>query len=75
MEYRYWGFIEGHPAHTSLPKDTHTEAMDALKWSYTGTSSPQLHHLLSNLTASQTAFSQQHAPRPLPSLPKNVKNS
>ena len=36
MEYRYWGFIEGHPAHTSLPKDTHTEAMDALKWSYTG---------------------------------------
>ena len=40
MEYRYWGFIEGHPAHTSLPTETQTEAMDALKWSYTGTHSP-----------------------------------
>ena len=36
MEYRYWGFIEGHPAHIQLPSDRHTEAMDALKWSYTG---------------------------------------
>ena len=36
MEYRYWGFIEGHPAHAPVPTETHTEAMDALKWSYTG---------------------------------------
>ncbi|KAI0774712.1 hypothetical protein BD413DRAFT_472169 [Trametes elegans] len=35
MEYRYWGFLEGHPAHVPLPAETHTEAMDALKWSYT----------------------------------------
>ncbi|KAH9939244.1 uncharacterized protein BXZ73DRAFT_43685, partial [Epithele typhae] len=35
MEYRYWGFLEGHPAHTSISPDTQTEAMDALKWSYT----------------------------------------
>ncbi|KAI0638617.1 hypothetical protein C8Q77DRAFT_1047520 [Trametes polyzona] len=35
MEYRYWGFLEGHPAHAPLPAETHTEAMDALKWSYT----------------------------------------
>ena len=37
MEYRYWGFIEGHPAHVPLQTETQTEAMDALKWSYTGT--------------------------------------
>ncbi len=37
MEYRYWGFIEAHPAHMPIPLETHTEAMDALKWSYTGT--------------------------------------
>ncbi|KAI0371477.1 hypothetical protein BV20DRAFT_942006 [Pilatotrama ljubarskyi] len=35
MEYRYWGYIEGHPAHAPLPGETHSEAMDALKWSYT----------------------------------------
>ncbi|KAL1940042.1 hypothetical protein VTO73DRAFT_9377 [Trametes versicolor] len=35
LEYRYWGFMEGHPAHSPLPAETHTEAMDALKWSYT----------------------------------------
>ena len=38
MEYRYWGYLEGHPAHAPLSSETHTEAMDALKWSYTGTS-------------------------------------
>lgn len=36
MEYRYWCFIEGHPAHVPLAPETKTEAMDALKWSYTG---------------------------------------
>ncbi|TFK94846.1 hypothetical protein K466DRAFT_475411 [Polyporus arcularius HHB13444] len=35
MEYRYWCFIEGHPAHVPLAPETKTEAMDALKWSYT----------------------------------------
>ncbi|KAI0658603.1 hypothetical protein C8Q70DRAFT_917273 [Cubamyces menziesii] len=35
MEYRYWGYLEGHPAHAPLSSETHTEAMDALKWSYT----------------------------------------
>ncbi|KAI0677687.1 hypothetical protein C8Q78DRAFT_961672 [Trametes maxima] len=35
MEYRYWGFLEGHPAHEPLPAETHAEALDALKWSYT----------------------------------------
>ncbi|KAI0751191.1 hypothetical protein C8Q80DRAFT_1251035 [Daedaleopsis nitida] len=35
MEYRYWCFIEGHPAHVPLAPETQTEAMDALKWSYT----------------------------------------
>ena len=36
MEYRYWCFIEGHPAHVPLAAEIQTEAMDALKWSYTG---------------------------------------
>lgn len=36
MEYRYWSFMEAHPAHTSLPANAANEAMDALTWSYTG---------------------------------------
>ncbi|EJF62218.1 hypothetical protein BD309DRAFT_991084 [Dichomitus squalens] len=35
MEYRYWGFIEGHPAHQAISTETRKEAMDALQWSYT----------------------------------------
>lgn len=35
-EYRYWAFVEGHPAHIVLPENAHSEAMDALTWSYTG---------------------------------------
>lgn len=38
MEYRYWAFLEGHPAHTRLPENAHTEAMDVLTWCYTGNS-------------------------------------
>ncbi|TCD65970.1 hypothetical protein EIP91_001962 [Steccherinum ochraceum] len=34
-EYRYWSFIESHPAHTPLPPNAHQEALDALKWTYT----------------------------------------
>ena len=35
-EYRYWAFVEGHPAHIVLPETAHNEAMNALTWSYTG---------------------------------------
>ncbi|KAL6307106.1 hypothetical protein BKA93DRAFT_728227 [Sparassis latifolia] len=35
MEYRYWVFLEGHPAHAPLPAEARAEAMDALSWSYT----------------------------------------
>ncbi|OCH89981.1 hypothetical protein OBBRIDRAFT_793697 [Obba rivulosa] len=35
MEYRYWSFLEAHPAHTPLVESTKAEAMEALTWSYT----------------------------------------
>ena len=35
MEYRYWTYLENHPAHAPLPPQAHAEAMDALTWSYT----------------------------------------
>ncbi|KAG6809666.1 hypothetical protein H0H93_015611, partial [Arthromyces matolae] len=35
MEYRYWTFMEGHPAHTSLPPNARAEAMDVLSWAWT----------------------------------------
>ncbi|KAJ3567977.1 hypothetical protein NP233_g6017 [Leucocoprinus birnbaumii] len=35
MEYRYWSFIEGHPAHTTLPLNAKTEAFEALSWAWT----------------------------------------
>ncbi|KAI0076911.1 hypothetical protein K474DRAFT_1662296 [Panus rudis PR-1116 ss-1] len=35
MEYRYWAFMEGHPAHAPLPEKAHFDALDALTWSYT----------------------------------------
>ncbi|KAF8886915.1 hypothetical protein BD779DRAFT_540904 [Infundibulicybe gibba] len=31
-KYRYWSFMESHPAHTSLPLDAHQDAMNALNW-------------------------------------------
>ncbi|KAG1743656.1 uncharacterized protein EDB91DRAFT_220431 [Suillus paluster] len=34
-EYRYWSFVESHPAHISLPGSARQEAIDALHWSYT----------------------------------------
>ncbi|KAF8886908.1 hypothetical protein BD779DRAFT_1672962 [Infundibulicybe gibba] len=34
-KYRYWSFMESHPAHTSLPPDAHQDAMDALHWAST----------------------------------------
>ncbi|KAI0940341.1 hypothetical protein AcV5_001475 [Taiwanofungus camphoratus] len=35
MEYRYWSFLESHPAHAPLAPESRAEAMDALTWSYT----------------------------------------
>ncbi|KAG0695996.1 hypothetical protein DFH29DRAFT_244339 [Suillus ampliporus] len=34
-EYRYWSFVESHPAHISLPQSARQEAIDVLHWSYT----------------------------------------
>ncbi|KAG1807296.1 uncharacterized protein BJ212DRAFT_757624 [Suillus subaureus] len=34
-EFRYWSFVETHPAHISLPPSARQEALDALHWSYT----------------------------------------
>lgn len=36
LEYRYWAFLESHPAHASLPHNARSDALDALTWSYTG---------------------------------------
>jgi hypothetical protein len=36
LEYRYWAFMESHPAHASLPPSARSDALDALTWSYTG---------------------------------------
>ncbi|KAJ7667201.1 hypothetical protein B0H17DRAFT_1251845 [Mycena rosella] len=35
MEYRYWAFMEAHPAHASLPFAARREAMDVLTWAWT----------------------------------------
>jgi hypothetical protein len=35
-EYRYWSFMEAHPAHNSLPAKAKLEAMDVLTWAWTG---------------------------------------
>ncbi|KAH8092509.1 hypothetical protein BXZ70DRAFT_898238 [Cristinia sonorae] len=40
MEFRYWTFMESHPAHAVLPSNSHNEALDALKWTYTDTLLP-----------------------------------
>jgi hypothetical protein len=50
MEYRYWSFIEAHPAHTSLPGNARVEAMDALSWAYAGLLL-QFHAVVPNLTS------------------------
>ncbi|KAF8886902.1 hypothetical protein BD779DRAFT_1786330 [Infundibulicybe gibba] len=34
-KYRYWSFMEAHPAHTSLPPAAYQDAMDALHWAST----------------------------------------
>ncbi|KII94553.1 hypothetical protein PLICRDRAFT_98675 [Plicaturopsis crispa FD-325 SS-3] len=35
MEYRYWSFMESHPAHVALPANARAEALDVLTWSWT----------------------------------------
>ena len=35
-EYRYWSFMEAHPAHNALPAKAKIEAMDVLTWAWTG---------------------------------------
>ncbi|KAJ3879398.1 hypothetical protein F5051DRAFT_326029 [Lentinula edodes] len=35
MEYRYWAFMEDHPAHVTLPHNARTDAMDILTWCWT----------------------------------------
>ncbi|PPQ65741.1 hypothetical protein CVT24_011774 [Panaeolus cyanescens] len=35
MEYKYWTFMEAHPAHTALPPRAKAEAMDVLTWAWT----------------------------------------
>lgn len=34
--YRYWGYVEHHPAHAPLPEGAYSEALDFVEWSYTG---------------------------------------
>lgn len=36
MEYRYWSFMECHPAHAVLPLNAKNEAFEALSWAWTG---------------------------------------
>ena len=36
MEFRYWSFMEAHPAHTAFPVKARSEAMDVLTWAWTG---------------------------------------
>ncbi|KAJ4490026.1 hypothetical protein J3R30DRAFT_3653508 [Lentinula aciculospora] len=35
MEYRYWVFMEDHPAHVTLPHNARADAMDILTWCWT----------------------------------------
>lgn len=36
-EYRYWTYMEAHPAHISLTPAAKSQALEALAWAYTGT--------------------------------------
>lgn len=38
MQYRYWSYIEAHPAHVPLTAESHSDALEILRWSYTGRS-------------------------------------
>ncbi|KAJ7737807.1 hypothetical protein DFH07DRAFT_905704 [Mycena maculata] len=43
MEYRYWAFMESHPAHAALPFAARREAMDVLTWAWTDRLLPPQH--------------------------------
>lgn len=49
LEYRYWAFMESHPAHAPLPSSARSDALDALTWSYTGKSAITMHPCFSPL--------------------------
>ncbi|KAK0485904.1 hypothetical protein IW261DRAFT_1415789 [Armillaria novae-zelandiae] len=51
MEYRYWAFLEAHPAHIPLPAKAHEEALNALTWAWTD-------RLLPSQQATSAPFSQ-----------------
>ncbi len=65
--------MEGHPAHSPLPVETHTEAMDALKWSYTGTLG-RASNVFLNSPACQTASFLLLDLRRRPSLRRNARS-
>ncbi|KAG6901291.1 hypothetical protein C0995_014035 [Termitomyces sp. Mi166 len=43
IEYRYWSFMEAHPAHATLPPNARAEAMDVLTWAWTDRLLPAHH--------------------------------
>ncbi|KAJ7111754.1 hypothetical protein C8R44DRAFT_252675 [Mycena epipterygia] len=43
MEYRYWAFMEAHPAHAALPFAARREAMEVLTWAWTDRLLPPQH--------------------------------
>lgn len=51
-EYRYWSYVEMHPAHVVLSQGSRQEAADALHWSYTD-------RLLAHPQPIQPPFSQE----------------
>ncbi|KAF8886981.1 hypothetical protein BD779DRAFT_544735 [Infundibulicybe gibba] len=42
-KYRYWSFMEAHPAHVSLSSGAHQDALNALNWASTGGLLPSRH--------------------------------
>ncbi|KAF9008065.1 hypothetical protein BDQ17DRAFT_1237288 [Cyathus striatus] len=46
MQYRYWSFMETHPAHTALPVKAKAEAMDILTWAWTADRLLPSHHAI-----------------------------
>lgn len=62
MEYRYWSFMESHPAHVAIPTHVREEAMDVLTWAWTGSflhflhSGPYSYFVVERLLPSQRAL-------------------
>ncbi|TDL30084.1 hypothetical protein BD410DRAFT_51905 [Rickenella mellea] len=57
LEYRYWSFMESHPAHSPLPANALADALDALTWAYTGHPYPD--NLLKSKGPVRPPFSQE----------------